>query len=99
MKVLLIRSWTHPLEPLRAALRATGLDPRFARVDIEPGLNAALSRGGFDVVIHDPTTPGLTRPQIEACMRVHRIDAPIVELGDIADLAERIDVALASRRS
>lgn len=99
MKLLLIRSWIHPLAPLRAALQAAGLDPRFTRVDIEPALNAALSRGGYDIAIYDPHTPGLQRTIVEACMRAHRIDIPLVELGELEDLAERIDVALAARRS
>jgi hypothetical protein len=99
MKILLIRSWIHPLAPLRAALQVAGLDPRFTRVDIEPALNAALSRGGHDVAIHDPATPGLPRTAVEACLRAHRIDIPLIELVEVEDVAERIDVALAARRS
>ena len=99
MKVLLIRSWIHPLAPVRAALRATGLDPRFTRVDIEPALNAALFRGGHDIALHDPATPGLPRSLVESCMRAHRIDIPLVELGELGNLAERIEVAMAARRS
>jgi len=47
INVLLIRSWIHPLAPLRAALHDAAIDARFTRIDIEPALNAALARGGF----------------------------------------------------
>ncbi len=99
MKVLLVRPWIHPLAPLRDALRVAGLDPRFTRVDIEPALNAALARGPHDVVLFDPTTPALSRPLIEARLRDHRVDIPIVELDrEPASLGDRIRAALVSRR-
>jgi DNA-binding NtrC family response regulator len=99
MKILLVRPWIHPLAPMREALRRAGIQARFTRVDIEPALNAALARGGYDVVIFDPTIPGVSALVLEARMREHRIDIPVVEIGDLEDLVERIANALASRRS
>jgi len=99
VKVLLIRPWIHSLAPVRAALRSAGIEARFTRVDIEPALHAALARGGFDVAIVDPATPGLMPSSIDACLREHRVTLPVLELGDVADLGARIKRALAARRS
>jgi DNA-binding response OmpR family regulator len=99
VKVLLIRPWIHSLAPLRDALRSAGLEARFTRVDIEPALNAALVRGGFDVAIVDPGTPGLSHSTLEARLREHRGDFPIVVLEDLETLGERVKLALAARRS
>lgn len=100
MKILLVRPWVSPLAPLRDALRVGGFDPRFTRVDIEPALNAALVRGPHDLILFDATTPTLSRTIIEARLRDHRIDIPIVDLDhDPCALADRIRLALASRRS
>jgi DNA-binding NtrC family response regulator len=98
IKILLVRPWIHPLAPLREALRTAGVAARFTRVDIEPALNAALARGGFDVVVLDPTIPGMSPLVIEARMREHHVDIPIVELGDIATLVARIKQAIVARR-
>jgi len=99
MKVLLVRPWVHPLAPLRDALRVGGFDPRFTRVDIEPALNAALQRGPHDVILLDTNTPSLSRALVEARLRDHRLDIPIVELDhDPLALPDRIRNALAARR-
>lgn len=99
VKVLLIRSWIHSLAPLRDALRSSGYEARFTRVDIEPALQAALARGGFDIAIADPTTPGLSRSTIEACMREHRASIPLIELDGVNHLADDIRCALDAQRS
>jgi hypothetical protein len=99
VQLLLIRPWIHSLAPLRTSLRRAGFEARFTRVDIEPALNAALARGGYDVAVVDPATPGLTRSTIEGCLRDHRADFPIVVLEDIESLGEHVKTALASRRS
>lgn len=99
MKVLLVRPWVLPLAPLRDALRVGGVDPRFTRVDIEPALNAALTRGSHDVILLDTTAPSITRAIVEARLRDHRLEIPIVELDhDLLALPERIRLALAARR-
>ena len=99
VQVLLLRPWIHSLAPLRASLRRVGFEARFTRVDIEPALHAALARGGYDVAVVDPATPGLTRSTIEACLREHRADFPILILEDIEWLGEHVRAALVSRRS
>lgn len=99
MKVLLVRPWIHSLAPLRNALRVAGFDPRFTRVDIEPALNAALARGAPDLLLLDPATPNLSRPVIEARLRDHRLDLPVIEIDhDHTTLVDRIRRALGSRR-
>lgn len=99
LRVLLIRAWIHKLEPIRTTLRAAGMDPRFTRVDIEPALNAALTRGGFDIAIFDPRTPGLTRELVEARLKEHRRYLPIIVLGDLSTLAEHVGAAISARHN
>jgi hypothetical protein len=99
VQVLLIRPWIHSLAPLRTSLRRAGFEARFTRVDIEPALHAALARGGYDVAVVDPATPGLTQSTIEGCLRDHRAAFPILVLEDIETLGEQVKAALASRRS
>jgi len=99
VKVLLIRPWIHSVAPLRAALQRVGFSARFTRVDIEPALHAAVERGGFDVVIVDPATPGLSRSTVEACLRDHRLWLPVVELDGVSDLGEQVKHALEARLS
>jgi hypothetical protein len=99
VQVLLIRPWIHSLTPLRDSLRGVGFEARFTRVDFEPALRAALGRGGYDVAVVDPATPGLTHATIQRCLRDHRADFPIIVLEDIESLGVRVKAALASRRS
>jgi hypothetical protein len=96
IRILLIRPWTEPLAPIRAALEDAELAARFHRVDIEPALNAALSRGGYAVIVFDPRTPGITIEMIEARLRDHRRAVPVVTLGDTRTLADDIRQALRS---
>jgi hypothetical protein len=96
LRILLVRPWTEPLAPLRAALEAADLDARFHRVDIEPALNAALDRDSYTVIVFDPQTPGITRGTLESSMRANRRTIPIVTLGDARTLAEDIRCALRS---
>jgi hypothetical protein len=96
LRILLVRPWTEPLAPLRAALEAQDLNARFHRVDIEPALNAALDRGSYTVIVFDPRTPGITRETLDARMRANRRTMPIVTLGDARTLAEDIRQALRS---
>ncbi len=78
VRILLIRPWTEPLSAFRDALTASGIRARIWRVDIEPALNAALSRTSYDLVILDPRTPGITREVVEATLREHRRIVQIV---------------------
>ena len=96
IRILLIRPWTEPLAPLRSALTKADLPARFHRVDIEPALNAALDRGGYDVIIFDARTPGITRETIESRVKANRRTIPIVTLGDARTLADDIRQALRS---
>jgi hypothetical protein len=100
VQILLVRAWTEPLAPVRAALRDAGLVARIVRVDIEPALNAALERGSkLDVVVHDPKTRGITRDVIDARLRDHRRSLPVVTLDRLEDLADDIRAALAAQRN
>lgn len=94
IRILLIRPWTEPLAPLRTALDQASIAARFHRVDIEPALNAALDRGGYDVVVLDPRTPAISLEVVEACMKANRRSFPIVTLGDPSTLGDAIRDAL-----
>lgn len=96
IRILLIRPWTEPLAPIRAALEEAGVTARFHRVDIEPALDAAIHRGGYTVIVFDPCTRGITREMIESRLKESRRTIPIVTLGDARTLADDIQQALRS---
>ncbi|HEY5927326.1 MAG TPA: hypothetical protein VIV11_36815 [Kofleriaceae bacterium] len=97
VRILLIQPWTQPLAPIRAALRDAGIDARIFRIDIEVALNAALERNGYDLAVFDPTTPAITRENLEACMREHQRYMPIVTFDGTDTLVANVRVALAQR--
>jgi hypothetical protein len=85
VRILVIRAWTKPLGPLRALLRAAGIEARIWRVDIEPALNAELTRSNFDLILFDPTGT-ISREVVEQRLREHRRVVPVVEsTGDDSD--------------
>jgi hypothetical protein len=97
VRVLVVRSWSYPVAPLRAALHAVGVRAQFIRIDIEPALGAAVARRNFEVILHDATTPGLSRAVLDGHLRHHAITAPVIDLSrhDPAhDIAARIVAAL-----
>lgn len=97
VRILLIRAWTEPLAGFRAALAASGIEARISRVDIEPALNAALSRTSFDLIVLDPRTPGITRDLVEARLRDHRRLVQIVMFDEIDVMIGAIQRALKQR--
>jgi DNA-binding response OmpR family regulator len=97
VRILVIRSWIEPLAPIRAAMREAAIDAHITRVDIEPALNAALSRSRFDIVLFDPSTPDLSLDIVEARLRDHRVIAPIVTLSSLDKLADALQAGLLSR--
>ena len=97
VRILLIRPWTEPLAPLRAVLRDAGIPAQIFRVDIEPALNAALHRGGFDVVIFDPKMPGISREAVETRLREHRSSVPIITLDELDAIPSALEQVLAKR--
>ena len=84
---------------MRSALHDAGFWPTFHRVDMEPALNAALTRGGFDIVIYDPATSGLSRGMVQACIDTLRPGIPLILLGDLATLGSQIAAVLEARRN
>ena len=93
LEVLVIRSWTDELDAVRAALGTATL----TRVDFAAALWAAVSRQRFDAVIVDRAAP-LSHDAVIECLRAHRHEVPVIELGDIDTLAARLDAALAPTR-
>ena len=90
VRILVIRPWTQPLNPLRTALRQAGIQARIIRVDFEPALNAALVRGDFDVILFDESTRGLPRSVVEARLHEHHRTTPIVTFGPLDEMLEAI---------
>ena len=97
--MLLVQSWVIPATALRAALQADGYEATLFRVDFEPALAAALTRAIYDVVVLDSASTGLTRATVAASMREHGVKAPLIELGELADLAGAIRSALRATRN
>lgn len=95
VRILLIRPWTEPLGPFRDALRDAGINASVVRVDIEPALNAVLSRIAFTIVVFDPVTPKLTREVVEERMREHRRTASIIAFDRFDVVVDAIRRALA----
>jgi hypothetical protein len=94
LEVLVIRSWTDGLDPVRAALAKPESSVALTCVDFEAALWAAVSCQRFDAVIFDRAAP-VSPDAVVECLRAHRHDVPMVELGDVATLAERLKAAIA----
>jgi hypothetical protein len=88
LRVLLIQSWTVWSEVVRSPLRAAGFEPQIIRVDFEPALEAALTRGNIDIIVYDPATPSMTQHLVETRLRECEISIPFVSLGDPAQLGQ-----------
>lgn len=95
--ILLVRPWTEPLVPIRAALRDAGMVARISRVDIEPALEAALSRRQYDVIVFDPSSQELTIDVVEARARAHGHATPIVVMRSVDQLVPLVNEALLAR--
>jgi hypothetical protein len=99
VRILLIQSWVVRSDHMRVRLCDAGYLPRLYRVDFEAALVAALSRGNFDIVLHDPTTPKLPRTVVEACMKEHGIRVPLVDLGDLNTIGDRVRASLGALKN
>lgn len=97
VRILLIRPWTEPLSAFRSALTANGIRARISRVDIEPALDAALSRTSYDVVVLDPRTPGITREMVDAMLREHRRIVHVVIFDELDGTVAAVAHALRNR--
>lgn len=99
ISVLVLRLWTHSLEPIAAALRAAGINARLTCVDFEAALHAALVHERFDLAIYDPATPGLCRHQVDAAFLAHDRAIPLIDLGDVTTLGARAAALLTPTRN
>lgn len=99
VRLLLIQSWVIQTDGIRARLAGAGFHARITRVDFEAALDAAIWRRDFDAVLVNPATPALPLTVIEAHMKTHGIQVPLLELGDLDTLGVRLRHALAARRN
>lgn len=90
VEVLLIQFWINDAAPLVTAIEAAGLRAHVKRVDIEPAIFAALGRVSHDLVIFDPSTPGITLELVQTCMREHASKAALAVAGDGESLKDAI---------
>jgi hypothetical protein len=97
VRILLVRPWIEPLSAFRDALRAAEIHARISRVDIEPALNAALSRISYDLIVLDPRTPGITRDLVEDRLRENRRLVQIVMFDELGVTIAAIQRALRQR--
>jgi hypothetical protein len=97
--ILVVRPWSDSLDRIRSVLRAAGFEPTFHQVDFEPALHAALTRGGYDVVVYDPASTGLSRAAVQACIDTLRPGTPLVVIRDPRDLGRQIAAVLEARRN
>jgi hypothetical protein len=99
VRALLVRSWVHETEPVRASIRAAGFELELTRVDHEAALDAALSQRGFDVAVYDPATPGVSLETLRARLREHDAKLALVVIERIASIGDDVLRALDRRRS
>ena len=98
LRILWLHSWVRPTQALREALGDAGYRADVTRVDIEPALNAAITRRDFEVAIVDGDV-GIARELVERRFREHRISAPLLDHDTSATLVRRIEEAMHYRRS
>jgi hypothetical protein len=94
VRILVIRPWTEPIGPLRAALAEAGLDVRIVRVDIEPALHAALDRQFFEVVLFDAHTPNITRAMLDEQLWARRQRPTVIVFESITHAVSQIKRAI-----
>lgn len=99
LNILLVRPWTTGTERLRTSLRAAGLTCRITRVDFPAALYAALTWGAFDVVIYDPTTPGITSDVLTTALRERCPTTPVLDLARSDDVGAQVAALMAARRN
>lgn len=95
----MIQFWTTDPAPIEAALRAAGIDAAITRVDFEAALNAALAHERFDVAIYDPSTPGMSRESVEACLKLYGRGIPLLVVDDPSTLGARLLCIMNPRRN
>jgi hypothetical protein len=59
---------------------------------------AALTWGSFDVVLHDPETPAITRDMVVNALRERNLSVPIITI-DGDDVGRLLATQLSSRRN
>ena len=102
--VLLIRPWTCEIDSIVRWLRAADLEPTIERVDFEPALRAALKSGRYtiaiySVAVYDPQTETLSREVVEAALREHAPELPLLVLDDVQLLGARVRQVVQARQS
>jgi hypothetical protein len=92
-RVLVIRRWTDPLEPILGLLEKVGVEPVYECVDTVQALRAALDRQEWELVIYDP----MTRKDVPIeLVYTHAPAAAIVVVTDPADMADELARLVAS---
>ncbi len=100
LRVLVVRQWLETVEPVLVALRRGGFEvgSQWEQVDSEATLRAALERGGWQVVIYDPSS-GLAFETVDAAVHAWSPEVAVVVLQVLDDLPFRVARAVASGRA
>jgi hypothetical protein len=98
-EILVVVPWTIDLTGLRASLRAEEIHAIVTRVDLEPALEAALTRTRFDAVVYLSPTPSLALNLVETAVRVRGRAVPVVVVDQLAAAAAKIAAELRLRRN
>jgi len=93
LRILWVHSWVQPTQGVRDALSDAGYRAILTRVDIEPALQAAITRRDFELAIVDGSA-GIARALVEARFREHHIFAPVIDHDAPATLVRRIERAM-----
>jgi PAS domain S-box-containing protein len=80
IRVLMVEDSENDAALLLLELRRNGYDPRFERVETRDGMNAALRRQLWDVVIADYHQPQFSAPDALALLRQRQLDIPFIVL-------------------
>jgi signal transduction histidine kinase len=78
LRVLLLEDVESDAELLLRALRQGGREVVFERVETAAGMNEALTRGGWDVIISDYSMPSFDAPAALSLMRKRGLDLPFI---------------------
>jgi diguanylate cyclase (GGDEF)-like protein/PAS domain S-box-containing protein len=78
LRVLIVEDSARDAELLVLALERGGYDPTVTRVDSAEGMNAALDRETWDIIISDYSMPNFTGPAALEVLQQRGIDLPFI---------------------
>jgi DNA-binding NarL/FixJ family response regulator len=93
-RVLVVRPWDQPVEPILDVIRRVGVEASHEVVDTAPALRAALERHEWDLVIYDPAVKKYIAVD---SIYEHAPAAAVVMLASHEDMADELARVVAAR--